>query len=115
MLGFVLGGALTGLVYSYRLYYYVFFDLKKAKKYIYIHSNRNDLKSIFYSNTTLASNLAISFLIILGYFICIFMYIIIFSKVSVSEAFDIVSVYSSSQYNLLAPTLMFLNFASGLN
>jgi hypothetical protein len=115
MLGFVLGGALTGLIYSYRLYYYVFFDLKKAKKYIYIHSNRNDLKSVFYSNTTLASNLAISTLIILGYFICIFMYIIIFSKVSISEAFDVISVYSSSQYNLLAPTLMFLNFASGLN
>jgi len=115
MLGFVLGGALTGLIYSYRLYYYVFFDLKKAKKYVYIHSNRKDLKSIFYSNTTLASNLAISTLIFLGYSICIFMYIIIFSKTSISEAFDIVSVYSSNQYSLTSSTLMFLNFASGLN
>lgn len=115
MLGFVLGGALTGLIYSYRLYYYVFFDLKKAKKYVYIHSNRTDLKSIFYSNTTVASNIAISILILLGYLICIFMYVIIFSKISISEAFDIVSIHSSSQYNLLSPTLMFLNFASGLN
>lgn len=115
LLAFVLGGALTGLVYSYRLYFYVFFDLKKAKKYIYTHSNRKSLKSIFYSNTTLAANLAISTLIILGYIICIFMYLILFTKGSIVEAFDIISLQSSSNLSLNTPSLMFLNFASGLN
>ena len=100
MLGFILGGALSGLIYSYRLYYYVFFDLKKGKKYIYIHSNRNDLKSIFYSNTTLAANFAIASLIIVGYIISIYMYTSIFTKTSLSEAFDIISINSSSFYNL---------------
>lgn len=115
MLGFILGGALSGLIYSYRLYYYVFFDLKKGKKYIYVHSNRNDLKSIFYSNTTLAANFAISSLIIVGYVISTYMYISIFIKTSLSEAFDIVSITSSSFYNLNWSTQMFLNFASGFN
>jgi NADH:ubiquinone oxidoreductase subunit 5 (subunit L)/multisubunit Na+/H+ antiporter MnhA subunit len=100
MLGFVLGGAISGLIYSYRLYYYVFFDLKKGKKYIYSHTNRQDLKSLLYSNTTLASNCAISGLIIIGYCISTYVYIVIFSKFSISESLDIVSVIPSSYLNL---------------
>jgi len=100
VLGFVLGGAISGLIYSYRLYYYVFFDLKKGKKYIYMHTNRLDLKSIFYSNTTLASNCAISGLIIVGYCISTYVYIVIFSKNTISESLDIVSITPSSYLNL---------------
>jgi len=31
----ILGGAVYGLIYSYRLFYFVFFDFKKSKKIIY--------------------------------------------------------------------------------
>jgi NADH-quinone oxidoreductase subunit L len=115
MLGFVIAGALTGLIYSFRLYYYVFFDFKKGKKYLYVHSNRKTFKSLFYSNTSLASNIAISGLIVVGYLISIYLYIIIFSKFSISEAFDNVTSKGSSFYNLHWPLVHFLTFVGGLN
>lgn len=65
----VIGGALCGVVYSFRLFYYVFFDFKKSKKSVYFAAIRNILKSYFYSNTTLASNNAIFILIIVSYLI----------------------------------------------
>ena len=115
ILGFLIVGALAGLFYSFRLYYYVFFDIKKGKKYIYNHSNRLNLKSIFYSNTTIASNLAISLLIISGYLICIYVNFLILNKQMFSEALDVVSVQSSSYFNLNWPVKSFLYFLSGFN
>jgi len=63
-------GACCGLVYSYRLYYNVFFDFKKGHKYMYLYLNRVSLKSWLYSSTTLASNAAISLLVAFAYVIC---------------------------------------------
>lgn len=68
----VVGGALCGIIYSYRLFYYVFFDFKKAKKAIYYASTRKLLQSIFYSNTTLASNLSICLLMLVSYIISLY-------------------------------------------
>src|SRR4051812_38291527 len=59
----ILFGAISGLFYSYRLFYNVFFDFKKSKKILYNQSNRYLLNSVFYSNTSLASNISIMFLI----------------------------------------------------
>ena len=115
IIGFIIGAALSGLIYSFRLYYYVFFDFKKGKKYIYVHSNRANLKSIFYSNTTLASNFSITTLILLGYVICIYLYFIFFSKFSIAESIDIVSIIPSNIYNINWPLKSFLNFLGGLN
>lgn len=66
-------GALSGLMYSYRLFFYVFFDFKKGKKVIYTTANRKNLNSIFYSNTSLASNIAIFGLIFNAYLLCFFL------------------------------------------
>lgn len=66
--------AFTGLFYSLRVFYYVFFDLKKAKKQLYLHLNLSNLKSKFYSNTSLASNIAITFIILVSYIICFFLF-----------------------------------------
>jgi NADH:ubiquinone oxidoreductase subunit 5 (subunit L)/multisubunit Na+/H+ antiporter MnhA subunit len=40
---FILGGAISGLFYSSRIYYSVFFDFKKGKKYMFNHTNRSYL------------------------------------------------------------------------
>lgn len=65
-------GALTGLYYSSRLFYYVFFDFKKSKKNLYLYYSDKSLNSVYYSNTSLASNLAIIGIFIttylMGYF-----------------------------------------------
>jgi formate hydrogenlyase subunit 3/multisubunit Na+/H+ antiporter MnhD subunit len=67
-------GMFSSLVYAYRLYYYVFFDTKKAKKAIYIAASKNNLKSSFYSNTTLASSIAITSLLVISCTIITYMY-----------------------------------------
>lgn len=74
----LLVGMFSGLVYSYRLYYYVFFDTKKAKKTIYITSSKKNLRSMYYSNTTLASNLAITMLLVISISIIVYMYLSFF-------------------------------------
>lgn len=67
-------GVFSGLVYSYRVYYYIFFDIKKAKKAIYYSASKKHTRSILYSNTTLASCAAISLLLIITTFITILAY-----------------------------------------
>ena len=113
--GFVIIASLAGIIYCYRLYYYIFYDLRKAKKYIYEHSNRNDQKSIFYTVTTTASNISILSLIVFGYMFLIYMYVTLFSKSNISESFDIVSILPSSYKNLNWPLETFLKFSSGFN
>lgn len=67
---FILIGSLAGLVYSYKLYYYVFFDFKKGRKNVYIKIPNNQNKNSFYTNASLASNIAISLLTVSAYFLC---------------------------------------------
>jgi NADH:ubiquinone oxidoreductase subunit 5 (subunit L)/multisubunit Na+/H+ antiporter MnhA subunit len=67
-------GMFSGFIYSYRLYYYVFFDTKKAKKAIYFSASKKNLRSNLYSNTTLASSLAITTLLLMSFFIITYMY-----------------------------------------
>jgi NADH:ubiquinone oxidoreductase subunit 5 (subunit L)/multisubunit Na+/H+ antiporter MnhA subunit len=105
----VLGGAVFGLVYSYRLFYYVFFDFKKSKKVIYFQSNRKILKSKFYTNTTLASNIAITLLIMISYGVSIYMFNIFLNSTSLGEGLDIYSVYSSQFAEFSHPLLTTIN------
>lgn len=105
----ILGGAVFGLIYSYRLFYYVFFDFKKSKKIIYNQSNRNNLNSFFYSNSSLASNLSIFGLIVVSYCISIYLLNVFLNKSSLGEGL-IVSTLNSSQYDeFLNPTNVFYN------
>jgi NADH-quinone oxidoreductase subunit L len=73
-------GALTGLFYSYRLFYYVFFDIKKAKKKQYFSAISNILNSKFYSNTTISASLSIMCLIFVSYIISLTLLYIYMSK-----------------------------------
>ncbi len=91
----ILGGAVSGLIYSYRLFYYVFFDFKKSKKIIYYQSNRLNLKSYFYSNTSLASNLSIFFLICVSYIISIYLFFIFLNQFFFFESLSNYSIKTS--------------------
>lgn len=51
--------AFAGLFYSHRIIYFVFFDSKKGRKSVYLSCSGEHLRSIYYSNTTLASSLSI--------------------------------------------------------
>lgn len=57
----------TGLLYSYKIIHYAFFDIKKGRKSIYMGANRNPLCSKYYSNATLASLLSIVLLSLTAY------------------------------------------------
>lgn len=61
--------ALTGIFYSSRLLFYVFFDFKKSKKNLYLYYSHSFLNSKYYSNTSLSSNISISFIFFISYFI----------------------------------------------
>lgn len=111
----ILGGAIAGLIYSFRLFYFVFFDFKKAKKIIYLQANRNNLNSIFYTNTTLASNIAIVSIIIVAYVVCIYMFGIFLNSSSLGEGLDIYSVNSSQYEEFNHPILTLINNISYFN
>ena len=72
-------GALAGLFYSHRIIYFVFFDFKKGSKAIYKHLNKVNLYSFYYSNSSLASNFAISLLILVSYIISFYFLINLFN------------------------------------
>ena len=105
----ILGGAIFGLIYSYRLFYYVFFDFKKAKKIIYMQSNRKNLDSYFYTNTTLASNISISLLIIVAYITSIYMFSIFLNSTSLGEGLNIYSIHSSQYEEFNNPLISTIN------
>lgn len=105
----ILGGAIAGLVYSFRLFYFVFFDFKKAKKIIYMQANRKNLSSIFYTNTTLASNIAIFSIIVVAYIVCIYMFGIFLNSSSLGEGLDIYSINSSQYEEFNNPILTLIN------
>ena len=81
-------GMFSGLVYSFRLYYYVFFDTKKSKKIIYTSSSKNTLQSYFYSNTTLASCVAITLLLVISVTVISYMYYSFFICDGVNRFYD---------------------------
>lgn len=77
----LLVAASTGLMYSYKIVYYVFFDTKKARKSIYFAGNDETLCSDYYSNSTVASLLSICALTLVSYaVVTILLYHLIVTK-----------------------------------
>jgi len=105
----VLGGAVFGIIYSYKFFYYVFFDIKKAKKIIYIQASRLNLKSYYYSNTSLAANIAISSLIIVSYTISLYLLNMFLNHTSIGEGLDIYSIHNTLYSEFSIPTHSLLN------
>ena len=89
--------AVTGLFYSSKLFYYVFFDIKKAQKATYSAQVTLNLYSKYYSNTTLASTIAISLLIFVSYFITIWL---VYNYINVSLFYSDVISFINNISNL---------------
>jgi NADH:ubiquinone oxidoreductase subunit 5 (subunit L)/multisubunit Na+/H+ antiporter MnhA subunit len=106
--------ATAGVYYSYRLFYSVFFDVKKGKKAIYSSANRLNLNSKYYSNSSLASNIAISVLVIISYLIILFLYDITLNKYYMLSDFKTLYINNALSY-MYKPDLSFLNTISILN
>jgi NADH:ubiquinone oxidoreductase subunit 5 (subunit L)/multisubunit Na+/H+ antiporter MnhA subunit len=73
-------GALTGLFYCSKIFFNVFFDIKRSKKIVYLNNQalpfsdyNND--HMYFSNTTLFSNFSIFSLIIVAYLIIMYIFI----------------------------------------
>lgn len=111
----VIGGAVSGLFYSYKFFFYSFLDVKKSNKIIYDDSASIKLKSHFYSNTSLASNVAIICLIITSYCISLCLFNVFINKNSFGSALDIYSVYSSLNIELFFKNTAFLENISYFN
>lgn len=106
-------GALTGLFYSYRLYYNVFFDCKKAKKKQYFSVIGNILNSKYYSNGTIGANIAIISLILVAYTVSLYLFYIYFSKEYTFSNFSFTTYISYMDgFN---SSLAFLNNVSFIN
>jgi len=88
-------GSISGLFYSYRVYFYVFFDFKKANKSVYSNLNKKELFSYYYSNTSVLSNLNILGLMITSYFISFYMFSILLNKINLISDFINYSNYSN--------------------
>lgn len=54
-----LTAAVSGLMYSFKLIYYIFFDSKKARKSVYFDTQRKNLNTEYYSSASIASIAAI--------------------------------------------------------
>lgn len=81
-------GAISGLFYSYRIFYYVFFDFKKARKVVYSGLNRNSYFSSYYSNTSLLSNISIFCLISVSYLISFYFFYFLLSGTYLMSDFN---------------------------
>ena len=67
---FLFVGAITGVIYSFRLYYFIFFDIKKGNKYIYKNINLRVSNIKNYTNSTKANMLSILLLLLTSYIVC---------------------------------------------
>lgn len=94
-------GAITGLFYSFKLIYYIFFDIKKSKKTIYLQSQKKNLNSIYYSNSSIGGKISIFCLTIYSYIISFYL---LYNYLSINYIF--------SDLNSLDQKLLYLNFFS---
>jgi hypothetical protein len=104
----LLGGAIFGIIYSFKFFYYIFFDFKKAKKIIYNHANNFNLKSKFYSNSNISSIYTISLFIIVAYILIIYLFFIFLNKNSLGDGFIVFSINNSKYEELIFTDPIFI-------
>lgn len=111
----LLGGAIFGIIYSFRFFYYIFFDFKKSKKVVYNDANRDVLKSFFYTNSSVSSNLIITTFIITSYAVIVYLYFVFLNKNSFGNGFNSFSIQISKyeEFSYLLKT--FVNNISYFN
>lgn len=105
--------ALTGLFYSYRLFYNIFFDFKKGRKITYTYNNNVFTYSHFYSNSSVASIIAIFSLFFCAYFISLFFLTYLNYSLLSSDTSSL--LYNSFYHNLTTSNKNFETNVSYLN
>jgi NADH-quinone oxidoreductase subunit L len=88
-------GAISGLFYSYRIFFYAFFDFKKANKATYLNFNRKETFSFYYSNTSILSNFSILGLVITSYVMSFYLLSIFLNKINLVSDFSNFSNFSN--------------------
>lgn len=66
--------AVTGLLYTFKIFYYVFFDFKKARYSIYLDSSLDEADRRYATNATLGVIYSISLLVITSYCILLILF-----------------------------------------
>lgn len=61
--------ALTGLFYSFKIINYVFFDIKKARKSVYLGTSLPNTSSYYYTNSNYGGVASIGILLLIAYYI----------------------------------------------
>lgn len=107
---FLFLGALSGVFYSFKIIYYVFFDTKKARKSIYLNDNTKHANSFYYTNSTLAAHIAIFFLFIFGYLFSGLFFYYYFSKNFFDADFNSFILKVSDLFYFSENTSTFFNF-----
>ncbi len=100
--------SLTGVFYSFRLIYNIFFDIKKSKKVVYLLNSKQCLNSTYHTNSSLLSNLIISILFIKSYIIILVLYNISISKLYILSdtiTFKILNSFLYSSYSNISQLL----------
>ena len=116
VLFFIIGAAITGFFYSSKLLFYVFFDFKKGKKYMYIHTNRIIFNNYnFFSKNSLGNNVSIFYLFSVGGIISWYYYNIFFNYALNLDSFDVLNLNSFTFFESLTTNLSFLTFVSFIN
>ena len=106
--------SLSGIFYSSRLFYSVFFDIKKAKKVIFIQATNKILNSKYYSNSSIITNWTIILMLLTSYIIIIFLYNLNLSSVYLISDLKTNTINNSYTY-FTQPTFSFLNNISIIN
>lgn len=73
-LAFIFVSCLTGIVYSFNIVYFAFFDFKKANKSVYLAFSIENFKSFFFTGAAAITAIAIFFLIITACLLTGFLY-----------------------------------------
>lgn len=100
--------SLTGLYYSFRLIFYIFFDFKKNKLNLFQGVNSKSLKSIFKSNSNIGAIIAIFFLFVLAYIVGVIVLNMYLSKSRIfSENFSLLELSSINFFFLNSFNIFF--------
>nr|YP_004841737.1 NADH dehydrogenase subunit 5 [Ichthyophthirius multifiliis]AEL89279.1 NADH dehydrogenase subunit 5 [Ichthyophthirius multifiliis] len=96
----LLSGVMS-IFYSFRLFYSIFFDIKKSKKNNYISIIKSNLNSLYYSNTSLISNISILLLLIFSYIIILILYNLVISDIYYFSDIQLFKLSSLFLYNVI--------------
>lgn len=105
--GFIFLAAFSGVFYSFKVFFYIFFDTKKSRNSVYYTYADELTCSNRYSNSTLGGTLAVLFLvlsaIVISFFFLTWLYVLKINVISdVSFFFGKAAAFSSYNFDVSA-------------